>query len=161
MSVRARKRVDPRVTVNKAYQVILNPLVTEKATQLSEFNKVVFSVPLNANKIDIKSSIEKIGGKCPDLISSNATPHNVTIENRWYQMQRVLNTPDIRGTFASDKIDMKNLSSANGSGKLPSSFSTLSSSDDNNNSDLVVHVVAPLYVHYLFDRTTYNVPCRG
>ena len=60
MSVRARKRIDPKVSINKAYQVILNPLVTEKATQLSEFNKIVFSVPLSANKIDIKSSIEKI-----------------------------------------------------------------------------------------------------
>ena len=60
MSVRARKRIDPKVSINKAYQVILNPLVTEKATQLSEFNKVVFSVPLSANKVDIKSSIEKI-----------------------------------------------------------------------------------------------------
>ena len=44
MSIRARKRIDPRVNINKAYQVILNPLVTEKATQLSEFNKVVFKV---------------------------------------------------------------------------------------------------------------------
>ena len=60
MSIRARKRLDPNVSISKAYQVILNPLVTEKATQLSEFNKVVFSVPLSANKIDIKSSIEKI-----------------------------------------------------------------------------------------------------
>ena len=60
MSVRARKRIDHKVSINKAYQVILNPLVTEKATQLSEFNKIVFSVPLSANKIDIKSSIEKI-----------------------------------------------------------------------------------------------------
>tara|TARA_B100001564_G_C20137287_1_gene444983 strand:+ start:126 stop:455 length:330 start_codon:yes stop_codon:yes gene_type:complete len=60
MSVRARKRIDPKVSINKAYQVILNPLVTEKATQLSEFNKVVFSVPLSANKLDIKSSIERI-----------------------------------------------------------------------------------------------------
>jgi len=60
MSVRARKRIDPKVSLNKAYQVILNPLVTEKATQLSEFNKIVFSVPLSANKIDIKLSIEKI-----------------------------------------------------------------------------------------------------
>ena len=60
MSVRARKRIDSKVSINKAYQVILNPLVTEKATQLSEFNKIVFSVPLSANKIDIKSSIEKI-----------------------------------------------------------------------------------------------------
>ena len=60
MSIRARKKVDPRININKAYQVILNPLVTEKATQLSEFNKIVFAVPLTANKIDIKSSVEKI-----------------------------------------------------------------------------------------------------
>ena len=60
MSVRARKRIVPKVSINKAYQVILNPLVTEKATQLSQYNKIVFSVPLSANKIDIKSSIEKI-----------------------------------------------------------------------------------------------------
>ena len=60
MSIRARKRIDPRVNINKAYQVILNPLVTEKATQLSEFNKVVFAVPTTATKIDIKSSVEKI-----------------------------------------------------------------------------------------------------
>ena len=45
---------------NKAYQIILNPLVTEKSTQQSEFNKMVFSVPVNATKLEIKSSIEKI-----------------------------------------------------------------------------------------------------
>ena len=60
MSIRARKKVDPRININKAYQVILNPLITEKATQLTEFNKVVFAVPLTANKIDIKSPVEKI-----------------------------------------------------------------------------------------------------
>jgi large subunit ribosomal protein L23 len=60
MSIRPRKKVDPRISANRAYRVILNPIITEKATQLSEFNKVVFSVPLDANKIDIKSSIEKI-----------------------------------------------------------------------------------------------------
>ena len=60
MSIRARKKVDPRVNINKAYQVILNPLVTEKATQLSEFNKVVFAVHVDANKVEIKSSVEKI-----------------------------------------------------------------------------------------------------
>ena len=60
MSIRPRKKVEMKISTNKAYQVILNPLVTEKATQLSEFNKVVFAVPLAANKVDIKSSIEKI-----------------------------------------------------------------------------------------------------
>ena len=60
MSIRPRKRIDPNVSLNKAYQVILSPLVTEKSTQMSEYNKIVFSVPLGASKFDVKSSIEKI-----------------------------------------------------------------------------------------------------
>ena len=60
MSIRPRKKNDAKISFNKAYQVVLNPLVTEKATQMSEFNKMVFSVPLTASKQDIKLSIEKI-----------------------------------------------------------------------------------------------------
>ena len=60
MSVRPRKKIDLKISQNKAYQIILNPLVTEKSTQQSEFNKMVFSVPVNATKIEVKSSIEKI-----------------------------------------------------------------------------------------------------
>ena len=60
MSVRPRKRINPQISQNKAYQIILNPLVTEKSTQQSEFNKMVFSVPVNATKLEVKSSIEKI-----------------------------------------------------------------------------------------------------
>tara|TARA_B100001063_G_C16702188_1_gene523180 strand:+ start:352 stop:681 length:330 start_codon:yes stop_codon:yes gene_type:complete len=60
MSVSPRKKIEGRISFNKAYQVVLNPLVTEKATQMSEFNKMVFSVPLTANKLEIKLSIEKI-----------------------------------------------------------------------------------------------------
>ena len=60
MSVRPRKKINTRVSLNKAYQVILNPLVTEKSTQQSEYNKMVFSVPINVTKPEIKSSIETI-----------------------------------------------------------------------------------------------------
>ena len=60
MSVRPRKKIELRMSENKAYQVIFSPLVTEKSTQLSEFNKVVFSVPVNATKLEIKTSVEKI-----------------------------------------------------------------------------------------------------
>ena len=60
MSIRPRKKIDLKMSQNKAYQIILNPLVTEKSTQLSEFNKMVFSVPVNATKLEVKSSIEKI-----------------------------------------------------------------------------------------------------
>ncbi len=60
MSVRPRKKIEMKVSQNKAYQIILKPIVTEKATQLSEFNKIVFAVPINASKLEVKSSIEKI-----------------------------------------------------------------------------------------------------
>ena len=40
--------------------LIISPTVTEKATSLSEFNKIVFKVRKNANKKLIRKSIEKI-----------------------------------------------------------------------------------------------------
>jgi large subunit ribosomal protein L23 len=60
MSIRPRKKIDIKISQNKAYQVILKPLVTEKSSLLSEYNKMVFSVPNNATKLEVKSSIEKI-----------------------------------------------------------------------------------------------------
>ena len=42
------------------YDSILSPLVTEKSTNLSELNKVVFKVNSSADKKSIKKSIEKI-----------------------------------------------------------------------------------------------------
>ena len=42
------------------YDSILSPLVTEKSTNLSEMNKVVFKVNSLADKKSIKKSIEKI-----------------------------------------------------------------------------------------------------
>ena len=42
------------------YDSILSPVVTEKSTNLSEINKVVFKVNSSANKKSIKKSIEKI-----------------------------------------------------------------------------------------------------
>jgi len=39
---------------------IRQPIITEKATILSEFNKTVFKVHSGANKISIKKNIEKI-----------------------------------------------------------------------------------------------------
>tara|TARA_B100002019_G_scaffold252205_1_gene233018 strand:- start:219 stop:512 length:294 start_codon:yes stop_codon:yes gene_type:complete len=42
------------------YDKILSPLVTEKSTNLSEQNKIVFKVPNSANKVNLKKNIEKI-----------------------------------------------------------------------------------------------------
>jgi len=42
------------------YDKILSPLVTEKSTNLSELNKIVFKVPASASKKNLKKNIEKI-----------------------------------------------------------------------------------------------------
>ena len=42
------------------YDTILSPIVTEKSTSLSNQNKIVFKVPDNANKKNLKKNIEKI-----------------------------------------------------------------------------------------------------
>jgi len=42
------------------YDKILSPIVTEKSTNMSEQNKIVFKVPTAANKVNLKKNIEKI-----------------------------------------------------------------------------------------------------
>ena len=42
------------------YDKIISPIVTEKSTNLSELNKIVFKIPANANKKNLKKNIEKI-----------------------------------------------------------------------------------------------------
>ena len=42
------------------YDKILQPVVTEKSTNLSEQNKIVFKVPTSSNKKILKKNIEKI-----------------------------------------------------------------------------------------------------
>lgn len=47
--------IDPRL-----YDVIVAPVITEKATILSEQNKVVFRVARTATKPQIKQAVEKL-----------------------------------------------------------------------------------------------------
>ncbi len=49
------KNQDPR-----HYDVIVSPVITEKATMLSEHNKVVFKVAKTATKPQIKAAVEKL-----------------------------------------------------------------------------------------------------
>ena len=49
------KNIDPR-----HYDVIVAPVITEKATVASEHNKVVFKVASTATKPQIKTAVEKL-----------------------------------------------------------------------------------------------------
>ena len=42
------------------YDVLVAPIITEKATTASEHNKVVFKVARNATKPEIKEAVEKL-----------------------------------------------------------------------------------------------------
>ena len=55
MSKAAKTVSDPRL-----YDVILSPVITEKATTASEHNKVVFKVASTATKPQIKNAVEKL-----------------------------------------------------------------------------------------------------
>lgn len=44
----------------RIYDLIRSPIVTEKATLLSEYNQVSFRVPLDASKPEIKVAVENL-----------------------------------------------------------------------------------------------------
>ncbi len=48
------------VSSERLFEVIRSPLVSEKATFVSQFNYYVFKVSLSSKKIEIKDAVEKI-----------------------------------------------------------------------------------------------------
>ena len=48
------------ISVERAYSVILKPLMTEKSTTLNQFNQYSFVVSKDTNSQEIKMAIEKI-----------------------------------------------------------------------------------------------------
>ena len=58
----SRFRVIPKaelkLTRERMYDIIRSPVITEKTTNQSEHNKVVFRVPLDAGKREVKAAVE-------------------------------------------------------------------------------------------------------
>ena len=61
-SSKIKHLIKNNLSKEKAFNVILKPVVTEKSTILSENNQIVFLVKIDSNKINIKKSIELIYG---------------------------------------------------------------------------------------------------
>jgi large subunit ribosomal protein L23 len=49
-----------QISEERVYEIIRSPLITEKATALSQFNQYVFEVMGNATKSEIKQAVEKL-----------------------------------------------------------------------------------------------------
>lgn len=60
MSEAAEKPRGVQLSAERMYQVIVSPVVTEKATRLNEFSQVTFRVALDATKPEIKAAVEKL-----------------------------------------------------------------------------------------------------
>jgi large subunit ribosomal protein L23 len=69
----SRFRVIPRgatrLTRQQMYDIIRGPVITEKATNVSEHTQVIFRVPLTATKREVKAAVE-------GLFSVNVTAVN-------------------------------------------------------------------------------------
>jgi len=52
----------PRLSREAIYELIRSPVITEKATRLSEHGQYVFWVPLHATKPEVKVAVEALFG---------------------------------------------------------------------------------------------------
>ena len=62
MSEAAVKPRGVQLNAERMYQVIVSPVVTEKATRLNEFSQVTFRVAIDATKPEIRAAVEQLFG---------------------------------------------------------------------------------------------------
>ena len=51
-------RTETKLSRQQMYDIIRTPVITEKATNASEHNQVIFRVPLTATKREVKAAVE-------------------------------------------------------------------------------------------------------
>jgi len=60
MGKAVKKTKSGKVISEKVYRVIKSPIITEKSTMASQYNKVTFNVSVDADKASIKDAVEKL-----------------------------------------------------------------------------------------------------
>ena len=58
MSTNRKPRGRIEISAERMYDIVRSPVITEKATMVSEHNQVVFRVPIDATKPEIRAAIE-------------------------------------------------------------------------------------------------------
>ena len=93
------------MSATTAYDVILAPVITEKASAASEANQVVFKVRRDATKPEIKAAIEKLFGvtvlSVNTLNRRGKTKHFKGIKGRQQDVKKAIVT-----LAEGDKIDV-------------------------------------------------------
>ncbi len=60
MSIRPRKRLETKISQAQAYDTIIRPVITEKATMSGENGHIAFVVRNSATKPEIKAAVEML-----------------------------------------------------------------------------------------------------
>ena len=58
--MRSYRNTQPAPSKERMYELVRKPVITEKSTLLSEYNQVTFTVPIDANKFELKAAIENL-----------------------------------------------------------------------------------------------------
>jgi large subunit ribosomal protein L23 len=70
MSETAEKPRGVQLSAERMYQVIVSPVVTEKATRLNEFSQVTFRVALDATKPEIRAAVQQLFGVTVEAVNT-------------------------------------------------------------------------------------------
>jgi len=80
MSTSRKPRGRIKLSPERMYDLVRRPVITEKATLVSEHNQVVFRVPLDATKPEIRAAVEGLFGVKVDGVN---TLRQVGKTRRW------------------------------------------------------------------------------
>ncbi len=70
MSTSRKPRGRGTISQERMYDIVRYPIITEKSTLISEHNQVVFRVPLNATKPEIRAAVEGLFGVKVDGVNT-------------------------------------------------------------------------------------------
>ena len=91
-------RAEAKLTRQQMYDIVRGPVITEKATIVSEHNQVIFRVPLTATKREVKAAVE-------GLFSVNVTAVN-TIRVMG-KLKRVRGRPGRRSDYKKAVVTLR------------------------------------------------------
>jgi len=70
MSTSRKPRGRIKISQERMYDIVRYPIITEKTTLISEHNQVVFRVPMNATKPEIRAAVEGLFGVKVDGVNT-------------------------------------------------------------------------------------------
>ena len=70
MSTSRKPRGRIKLSKERMYDIVRFPIITEKATLVAEYNQVIFRVPLDATKPEIRAAVEGLFGVKVDGVNT-------------------------------------------------------------------------------------------